>query len=52
MNFVKNSFDEGFDFAIFSAGKDTALKFAPIAAPKNVRSLITVVLSEWIFLYL
>lgn len=28
------SFDEGFDFAIFSAGGDTALKYAPIAASK------------------
>lgn len=30
-----NSFDEGFDFAIFSAGGDTAKKFAPIAAKKG-----------------
>ena len=29
------SFDEGFDFAIFSAGGDTALKYAPIAASKG-----------------
>ena len=29
------SFDEEFDFAIFSAGSDTALKYAPIAASKN-----------------
>lgn len=28
----ENSFDEGFDFAIFSAGSDTAKKYAPIAA--------------------
>ena len=28
----EDSFDEGFDFAIFSAGGSTALKFAPIAA--------------------
>ena len=28
----ENSFDEGFDFAIFSAGGDTAKKYAPIAA--------------------
>ena len=27
----ENSFDEGFDFAIFSAGSDTAKKYAPIA---------------------
>ena len=31
----ENSFDEGFDFAIFSAGSDTSLKFAPIAASKG-----------------
>lgn len=31
----ENSFDEGFDFAIFSAGGDTAKKFAPIAASKG-----------------
>ena len=30
-----NSFDEGFDFAIFSAGGDTAKHFAPIAASKG-----------------
>jgi len=29
---TENSFDEGFDFAIFSAGGDTAKKYAPIAA--------------------
>lgn len=29
------SFDYGFDFAIFSAGGDTAKKFAPIAASKG-----------------
>lgn len=28
----ENSFDEGFDFAIFSAGATTAKKYAPIAA--------------------
>ena len=28
----EDSFDEGFDFAIFSAGGDTAKKYAPIAA--------------------
>lgn len=28
----EDSFDEGFDFAIFSAGGETAKKFAPIAA--------------------
>ena len=31
----ENSFDEGFDFSIFSAGGDTAKKFAPIAASKG-----------------
>ena len=30
-----NSFDEGFDFAIFSAGGETAKHFAPIAAQKG-----------------
>ena len=30
-----NSFDEGFDFAIFSAGAETAKHFAPIAASKG-----------------
>ena len=29
---TENSFDEGFDFAIFSAGASTAKKYAPIAA--------------------
>ena len=32
---TENSFDEGFDFAIFSAGGDTSRKFAPIAKSKN-----------------
>ncbi len=32
---TETSFDEGFDFAIFSAGGDTAKKFAPIAASKG-----------------
>lgn len=32
---TENSFDKGFDFAIFSAGGDTAKKFAPIAASKG-----------------
>ena len=32
---TENSFDENFDFAIFSAGTETAKKFAPIAASKN-----------------
>lgn len=32
---TENSFDEGFDFAIFSAGGDTAKKFAPIAVSKG-----------------
>ena len=31
----ENSFDVGFDFAVFSAGSDTANKFAPIAASKG-----------------
>ena len=31
----ENSFDTGFDFAIFSAGGSTALKYAPIAASKG-----------------
>ena len=31
----ENSFDVGFDFAVFSAGSDTAKKFAPIAASKE-----------------
>ena len=30
-----NSFDEGFDFAIFSAGANTAKHYAPIAASKG-----------------
>lgn len=30
-----NSFDEGFDFAIFSAGAETSKHFAPIAASKG-----------------
>lgn len=32
---LDNSFDEHFDFAIFSAGGDTAKHFAPIAASKG-----------------
>lgn len=31
----ETSFDEGFDFAIFAAGGDTAKKYAPIAASKG-----------------
>lgn len=31
----ENSFDEGFDFAIFSAGGETSKKFSPIAAKKG-----------------
>lgn len=31
----EHSFDEGFDFAIFSAGFDVSKKFAPIAASHN-----------------
>lgn len=32
---TENSFDESFDFAIFSAGGDTSKKYAPIAASKG-----------------
>ncbi len=32
---TENSFDEGFDYAIFSAGGDTSKKFSPIAASKG-----------------
>lgn len=32
---TESSFDSGFDFAIFSAGGDTAKKYAPIAASKG-----------------
>lgn len=32
---LENSFDEGFDFAIFSAGGNTSKKYAPIAASKG-----------------
>ena len=32
---TENSFDEGFDYAIFSAGGETSKKFAPIAAEKG-----------------
>lgn len=32
---TSTSFDEGFDYAIFSAGGDVAKKFAPIAAQKG-----------------
>ncbi len=32
----ESSFDQGFDFALFSAGGETSLKFAPIAASKGV----------------
>jgi aspartate-semialdehyde dehydrogenase len=32
---TENSFDRGIDFALFSAGGDTSLKFAPIAASKG-----------------
>lgn len=31
----ESSFDEGFDFAIFSAGGDTSKKYSPIAASKG-----------------
>ncbi len=32
---TENSFDQGFDFAIFSAGGDTSKHFSPIAASKG-----------------
>jgi len=32
---TKNSFDEGFDFAIFSAGGEVSKKYAPIASSKG-----------------
>ena len=32
---TENSFDSGFDFAIFSAGGETSKKYAPIAAKKG-----------------
>ena len=32
---TETSFDEGFDFAIFSAGAETSKHFSPIAAKKN-----------------
>lgn len=32
---TENSFDSGFDFAIFSAGGETSKKYAPIAAQKG-----------------
>ena len=32
---TENSFDEGFDYAIFSAGGEASKKFAPIAAEKG-----------------
>jgi len=32
---TENSFDRGFDIALFSAGGETSKKFAPIAASKN-----------------
>jgi aspartate-semialdehyde dehydrogenase len=32
---TENSFDEGFDFAIFSAGGETSKKYAPIASSKG-----------------
>jgi aspartate-semialdehyde dehydrogenase len=31
----ENSFNEGFDYALFSAGSDVSLKFSPIAASKG-----------------
>ena len=35
---TENSFNEGFDFAIFSAGSDTSKRFSPIAAAKRLHS--------------
>jgi len=35
---TESSFDEGFDFAIFSAGGDTSKQFSPIAAEKRMHS--------------
>ncbi|MBP3596930.1 MAG: aspartate-semialdehyde dehydrogenase [Clostridia bacterium] len=32
---TENSFDEGFDFAVFSAGGETSKKYSPIAASKG-----------------
>ena len=32
---TENSFDEGFDYAIFSAGASTSKRYAPIAARKG-----------------
>lgn len=32
----EDSFDEGFDFAVFSAGGETSKKFSPIASSKGV----------------
>ena len=32
---TESSFDEGFDFALFSAGGDTSLKYAPIAVKRG-----------------
>lgn len=32
---TENSFDEGFDYAIFSAGGETSKKYAPVAAEKG-----------------
>ena len=32
----EDSFDEGFDFAVFSAGGDTSKKFSPIAAAQRL----------------
>ena len=32
---TESSFDEGFDFAIFSAGGETSKKYSPIAASKG-----------------
>jgi aspartate-semialdehyde dehydrogenase len=33
---TENSFNEDFDFAIFSAGGDISKKYAPIAASKRM----------------
>lgn len=35
---TENSFDTGFDYAIFSAGSETSKKYAPIAVTKRLYS--------------
>ena len=38
---TQNSFDSGFDFAIFSAGGSVSKEFAPIAVSKGCKYFIT-----------